>query len=185
MHRPRTSTCPENVEKVRKLIEDNNCLSCSQIGSLTGIDEDAVNRILIRDLHKKSVCCKWLPHSLTEENKMERIHCAQVMIETYSRRRSRVSVIVIDEKWVYLRNVCQKETMRAWVDGAGERPIAARRTISHRKVLIILACNYSKSLFYHEVLYDVRGELSTLQDTLSSWNACALNLSPCYQDGRL
>ena len=123
MHRPRTSTCRgecgecKNVEKVRKLIEDNNCLSCTQIGSLTGIDEDAVglNRILIRDLHKKSVCCKWLPHSLAEENKMERIHCAQVMIETYYRRRSRVNVIVIDEKRVYLRNVCQKETMRAWV----------------------------------------------------------------------
>ena len=152
--RPRTSTCPENVEKVRELIEENNRLSCSEIGRLTGIDEDAVNRILTRDLNKKSVCCKWLPHSLTEDNKETRINCCRAMIQTYSRRRSRVNVIVIDEKWIYLRDVCPKENMRAWVDSAGDRPGIARRTISDRKMLIILACNYSKSLFYHEVMHD-------------------------------
>ena len=98
--RPRTSTCPENVEKVSELIEENNRLSCNEIGRLTGIDEDAVNRMLTRDLNRKSVCCKWLPHSLTEDNKEERINYCRAMIETYSRRRSRVNVIVIDEKWI-------------------------------------------------------------------------------------
>ena len=152
--RPRTSTCPENVEKVRELIEENNRLSCSEISRLTEIDEDAVNRILTRDLNKKSLCCKWLPHSLTENNKEERTNCCRAMIETYSRRRSRMNVIVIDEKWIYLRDVCPKENMRAWVDSAGDRPRIARRTISDRKVLVIVACNYSKSLFYHEVMHD-------------------------------
>ena len=77
------------------------------------------------------------------------------MIETYSRGRSRLNVIiVIDEKWVYQGYVCSKENMRTWVDGAEDRPKIARRTISDRKVLIFFACSYSKSLFYYEVLHD-------------------------------
>ena len=63
------------MEKVRELIEEDNRLSCSEISRLTEIDEDAVNRILTRDLNKKSLCCKWLPHSLTENNKEERTNC--------------------------------------------------------------------------------------------------------------
>ena len=76
------------------------------------------------------------------------------MLERYSRRRSRENIIVIDEKWVYFKDIPAKENNRAWVDGAGDRPAIARRTISDRKVLIILASNYSKSMHYLEVLHD-------------------------------
>lgn len=152
--RPRTSTSPENVEIIRELIEENNRLSCSELSRITGIDCDAVNRILTRDLHKKSVCCKWMPHELTEQNKETRVECCRIMLERYSRRRSRENVIVIDEKWVYFKDIPAKENIRAWVDGAGDRPAIARRTISDRKVMIILASNYSKSMHYLEVLHD-------------------------------
>ena len=152
--RPRTSTSTENVELIREEIEENNRSSCSDLSRITGIDCDAVNRILIRDLHKKSVCCKWIPHELTQQNKETRIECCQTMIERYSRRRSRENVIVIDEKWVYFKDIPAKENNRAWVDSAGDRPAVARRTISDRKVLIILASNYSKSMHYLEVLHD-------------------------------
>jgi len=151
--RPRTSTSTENVEIIRELIEENNRLSCNDLSQLTGIDCDAVNRILTRDLHKKNLCCKWLPHELSEQNKETRVECCRTMIERYSRRRSRETIVVIDEKWVYFKDTPAKENNRAWVDGAGDRPAIARRTISNRKVMIILASNYSKSFYYLEVLH--------------------------------
>ena len=53
-------------------------------------------------------------------------------------------VVVIDEKWVYLRNMPTKECQRSWVDSAGDRPILTRRIISDKKVLVIVATNYAK-----------------------------------------
>ena len=152
--RPRTSTCPENVERVRELIEDNNRLSCPEIEAITGIDERSVHRILTKSLHKKSLCCRWIPHSLTEQHKENRIECAREMLRTLDRRLIKEKLIVLDEKWVYLRSVRPKECHRAWVDGAGDRPQEARRTISDKKVMLILASNFSKSFTYKEILHD-------------------------------
>ena len=152
--RPRTSKSEEHVETVRELIDENNRLSCNAISRLTGIDADAVNRILIRDLHKKSLCCKWLPHELRQQDKRKRVECCRFMLDRFSKRRSQDNVIVLDEKWVYFRDVPARENMRAWVDSTGDRPTYAKRTISDQKVLIILSSNYSKSMWYLEVLHD-------------------------------
>ena len=49
---------------------------------------------------------------------------------------------------------CATECQRAWVDSAGDHPTVPRRTISDRKVLAIVASNYTKSLVYVEILHD-------------------------------
>jgi len=152
--RPRTSTSPENVEIVRQLIEDNNTLSCPEIEAMTGIEERSVQRILTKSLHKKSLYYRWVPHALTEHNKENRVECAREILRTLDRRLMKEKLIVLDEKWVYLRSVRPKECQRAWVDGAGDRPQQARRTIIDRKVMVIVASNYSKSFSYIEVLHD-------------------------------
>ena len=64
--RPSTSTEDQNVEIVRELIEGNNQLSCPHISTLTGIEQTAVYRILTNKLHKKSLCCKWVPYVLSD-----------------------------------------------------------------------------------------------------------------------
>ena len=61
---------------------------------------------------------------------------------------------MIDEKWIYLRDVPPEECNRVLVDGTDDRPTIARRTISDRKVLIIVASNYAKSLTNFELLHD-------------------------------
>jgi hypothetical protein len=152
--RQRTSTSDGNIDIVKNLIENNNQLSCAAIERLTGIEETAVWRIITKKLMKKSLFCRWVPHILLNSHKENRVTCCQAMIEAFSRRSAKEKIIVIDEKWVYLRNVPPKECKRAWVDGAGDRPVMARRTISDKKFMIIVAMNYAKSLVYFEVLED-------------------------------
>lgn len=152
--RPRTSLTPDNIETVRELIEDDCMISCSHVSNLTGIPERSVHRLLTKELNKKSLCSRWVPHLLNEHNKQERIERSIDLLAAYSRRGAKDKIIVIDEKWIYLRDVPPPQCNRAWVDEAGDRPHMARRTISDKKVLIILASNFSKSLVYKEVLHD-------------------------------
>lgn len=152
--RPRTSTAEENVIIARKMIEEDCHLSCPAISRVTDIKETSVRRILKQELGKKSLCSRWVPHILTDNNKRIRVTCCQEMLNVYSARRAKEKIIVIDEKWIYLRNVPPKECNRVWVDGTGDRSTIARRTISDRKVLIIVASNYAKSLTYFEILHD-------------------------------
>lgn len=152
--RPRTSTAEENIIIVREMIEEDCHLSCPAISRVTDIEEMSVRRILKQELGKKSLCSRWVPHILTDDNKRIRVTCCQEMLNAYSPRRAKEKIIVIDEKWIYLRDVPPKECNRIWVNGPGDRPTIARRTISDRKVLIIVASNYTKSLSYFELLHD-------------------------------
>ena len=95
-------------------------------------------------------------HVLTEVNKLNSMEKCQDMLVEFLKRGAKEKVVVIDEKWIYFRDVRPKESDRAWISSAGDTPfpIQARRTISDKKVLIILACNYSKSFAYYELLDD-------------------------------
>ena len=118
---------------------------------------------------------------MTDANKECRITCIQEMINAFSTRRAKEKIIVIDEKWIYLRDVPPKECNRAWVDSAGDRPTVARRTISDRKNLIIVASNFAKSLTYFELLQDggsvnadryqqfLQNMIARFQGTLPAW----------------
>ena len=112
----------------------------------------SVYRILTNNLGKKSLCCKWVPHILNDSHKEKRVKCSREMLDVFRRRGAKEKVVAIDEKQIYLRNVPPKECQRAWVDSAGDRPIMPRRTISDKKVLVIVASNYANSLVYFEVL---------------------------------
>ena len=77
-----------------------------------------------------------------------KVECCQEMQIVLSRRNANYKTIVSDEKWVYLVDVAPKETLRAWVDSAGDR------TISSKMVLVIVESNFNKSLYCVEILHD-------------------------------
>ena len=62
-------------------------------------------------------------------------------------------VIVTDEKWIYCRELAQKEIQRFWVDNASDRPRIARRTIVDKKSMCLMASNI-KEQFYYKILED-------------------------------
>lgn len=151
--RPVSSSSDENVEAVKELVEENTHLSCQDICLLTGVPSRSVNRVLSEILQKKSVFARWVPHTLSDENKRNRVQEATNLISHFSERDSRRRTIIVDEKWVFLRDVPPKENVRYWVDSAGDRPKIPKRTISDRKFMWIMAANFSGDFFF-EVLND-------------------------------
>jgi len=82
--RPRPSTVEEIVIFVREMIEGDCHLSYPAISRVTDIEETSVRCILKQDLGKKSLCSRWIPHILTDDNKRIRVTCCQEMLNVYS-----------------------------------------------------------------------------------------------------
>lgn len=110
-------------------------------------NRDLVYRILTGDLGLKSVRCKWVPHELSQVNKDNRVQCCTDMIVTLERRNMKRKLIITDEKWFYSRPIGNSKTNRAWVGRAGDVPQIARRTISDRKLLAMVAVTFEGHSF--------------------------------------
>ena len=67
--RPRTSRTPENIQKVRELLQDNPRMSLHEMCSATGLSMTVVLRIVKKDLCMKQRCAKFVPRILTERHR--------------------------------------------------------------------------------------------------------------------
>lgn len=148
--RKKTARSAENIEEIRRLLEDDPHLSRSALSHITGIPETSIQRIIVKDLRKHSVFARWIPHKLSDRMKDQRVIGARDILQQING-----SVIVIDEKWLYKTPLPPRQNVRMWVDARGDRPEVPRRIISDEKYHIIAAMNY-RGEFLCEVL--PRGE---------------------------
>ena len=151
--RPTSVSRNDYVNAVRQLLDNDNTLSCRAIASLSDLNYRTVHRIITETLEKKSVYAKWVPHCLTSDNMSNRVIMCKEILKALRTRNIMKRLIVTDEKWVYSRAI--SHTSRAWIDPSGDRPTIARRTISDRKFMWLMASNFNNDTYF-EVLS--RGE---------------------------
>lgn len=151
--RPKTSLTDDNVKTIKEIIEDDPHLSCTRLEDMTKIPKSSVHRILTDVLKKSSVCAKWVPHLLSQDQKQSRVVECGNLLQAFQKRNAKRLIIITDEKWVYCRDVQAKENTRVWVDAGGDRPMVARRTISDRKFMWLMASNF-EGKFYYEIMED-------------------------------
>jgi hypothetical protein len=97
---------------------------------------------------------RWMPHSLSQENKIERVSKAQEILKVLRSSRFRKEeriLVVVDEKIVYHRSVGNMSSSHAWIGPDGDAPRAAQRLQIERKSMIIVAVT-SDGRFCFEVL---------------------------------
>ena len=102
--RPKTCVTKANMAAVKIVVEQDARLSVKDIASCTGISEGSVQTILKKCLDLRKVCARWVPHSLTEEQKTQRLKCAWELLKTYKGCNSRVisNLLTGDETWVHM-----------------------------------------------------------------------------------
>ena len=88
-------------------------MSVKDIASCTGISEGSVQTILKKCLDLRKVCSRWVPHLLTEEQKTQRLKCAQELLKTY---KSRVisNLLTGDETWVHMSEPQRRADNKQW-----------------------------------------------------------------------
>ena len=78
--RPISSTNDQNVEVVRAVMAKDRQLSVRMIAEETGLNKNAVHRILIEHLHMQKICAKLVPKNLSVEQKANRLEICQDLL---------------------------------------------------------------------------------------------------------
>jgi len=71
--RPKTSTHERSVKHVADFLAQNRLATCEEMSQATGISPTSVFRILTKDLQKRKICARCVPHRLICEQKILRI----------------------------------------------------------------------------------------------------------------
>ena len=114
--RPSSSSTDENANIIAEIVEADPHVSCKLVEDLTNIPTSSAHRILTEKLNKKSVCARWVPHVLTDEQRQKRVAECNDLLSHFERESSRRLTIITDEKWIFCRHLQSTHNMRSWID---------------------------------------------------------------------
>lgn len=149
--RPESDLRKQSIDIVSNLIEEDNNRTVRDIAHLTEIDKNMVHRIITEDIGRIWMHTKWVPHTLSENNKVVRIERCTDMIEAFDSRIVRDNMITIDEKFFYCRHLKPRHKIGSWVEAGGDVVQTARRTTMEVKFMAIVAISL-RGQHYYEVL---------------------------------
>ena len=78
--RPVSSTNDQSVEVVRAVMAKDCRLSVRMIAEETGLNKNAIRRILIEHLHMREICAKLVPKNLSVEQTAKRLEICQDLL---------------------------------------------------------------------------------------------------------
>ena len=150
---PRSSRTKENMDTVHELVAANAHSTIDELVYATGISHGSIHAILHDDLQFTSVLSRWVPHYLDANQRQQRVHSAADMLKFFQLHRRDISnrLVVVDEKWIYFRDIGTKNSNRAWVpqDDKRNRPTIPRRLQHEKKRMFLFAFCFNGKFVLH------------------------------------
>ncbi|KMQ83968.1 histone-lysine n-methyltransferase setmar-like protein [Lasius niger] len=137
--KPISSTNDQNVKVVRALMAKDRRLSVRMIAEQTGLDKNAIHRILTDDLRMRKICAKLVPKHLSVEQKAIRLKICQDLLGRLEIEPNFLDkVITGDESWMYEYDPETKQQSEEWHTKNSPRSKKARMSRSKVKTMIIV-----------------------------------------------
>ena len=97
---PRTKRTDVARAMIAQYIEDDWRWSLQELQTHTGIDQATVHKIVLGDIHMRKIAAKWVPHVLTEQQKLCRYETC-IYLERFQNEGENLlnNIITIDETW--------------------------------------------------------------------------------------
>jgi len=120
----RPTECRNNNNvKISQLLLQNSHLSLRMLADAVNIGKDTVRKIVVEDLRKRKICSRFVPHSLTPEQKDRRIAACRDVIATADSGPDFFKKIVTgDETWCFAYDPINKRQSATWVGETSPRP---------------------------------------------------------------
>ncbi|PNF17588.1 hypothetical protein B7P43_G14505 [Cryptotermes secundus] len=81
--RLRTSVTEPNTDHTDALIRENRCITINKLEAMLSISVGSVEDIMKYHLHYRKVNARWVPHTLTDVNKMVCMQAASRLLQTF------------------------------------------------------------------------------------------------------
>jgi len=136
--RPKSVRTPELIEKVRQLIENDRRMTLRMLEDQVEANKDTIHAILIEDLGKRKICSKFVPHFLTDEQKLMRLESSLELMQSVDKQPKFLEAIVTgDETWCFQYDPeCKRQSME-WRSKSSPRQQKFRFQKSKTKVMLI------------------------------------------------
>ena len=144
-HRPGpgfTVRTDDNITRIKAIVEEDPHCNIKEIALESGISTGSVERILTMDLQMRKLCARWIPHKLSDSQRLTRLKMSKELLKEYSHADSRrlYEIFTGDETWISYNEPERKSVTCAWVgkneDGSRKPPTKkARPDRFGRKVL--------------------------------------------------
>lgn len=152
--RPSTATTEDNISVVRRMIETDKRVTYQQIRTSLGIGMSQVHKILHEHLAVRKLCARWIPHNLTEAQKLRRVDWCREMIQKFNGGDSNAvfDILTGDESWIYCYDPETKRQSAQWVFPSEELPTKVKRGRSVGKKMV--ASFFGKTGHYATVVLE-------------------------------
>ena len=132
--RPKSVVVPENIDAVRKLIEEDRHVTYQEIERYLSISMTSIHKILHEHLCVRKLCARWIPHLLKDAQKNARVDWYRKMISKYNCGASKAvyNIVTGDESWIYSYEPERKGQSAVWVFQCEAKPTKVVRSRSVR-----------------------------------------------------
>ena len=133
--RPVSAAIQENAARVKEVIREDAGITCKDLQDILGIGMSASNEILHHQLGVNKRGAGWVPHQLTEGQKVGRVQWCLTMLEKYDsgRKNSTWNIASGDETWVYQFDPETKAQSSVWLFPGDTLPLKFKRSRSTSK----------------------------------------------------
>ena len=129
--RPREAVTSETIAKVEDLVSNDPHVSIKELANEVGIASERIFYILHNELSLHKLCAKWVPHRLSEENKLKRVEISKQLLKILDRGYR--NIITGDETWIYFFTISNKEANKSWIEKGENRPQIVRTAQNSKK----------------------------------------------------
>lgn len=138
------------IAKVRERIQEERCATVRMMADEFGVNGETIRQILVEDLGKRKVASRFVPHSLSDDQRHERVQYAKDIIKTARRNKNFLnSIVAEDETWCFRYDPTTKRQSAEWKSPAS--PKGKNVHLQKSKVKTMLACFYDrKGVIHHE-----------------------------------
>ena len=137
--RPLTAFTKENIQIIQTLIEGDPHISYSRLEAYTSITRPILFKIIHEGLNMSKKASRWIPHKLTDEQKLNRLEICQRNLSLIKSGKLRLCDIVTgDESWIYHRKIEKKAMNSSWViNGEPPRTVVKRDRFEPKSMFAI------------------------------------------------
>jgi len=109
--------------KVRERIQEERCATVRMMADEFGINRETICQILVEDLGKRKVASRFVPHSLSDDQRHKRVQYAKDIIKTARRNKNFLNSIVRaeDETWCFRYDPTTKRQSAEWKSPASPK----------------------------------------------------------------
>lgn len=136
--RPKSAVTQENVDVVRRMINEDRHVTYREIQECLGIGMSQIQIILKEELGVRKLFSRWIPHLLSDEQKIVRVNWCRKTLKKFNKGRSNAvfNVVSGDETWIYAYEPETKNQSRVWVFEDELKPTKVVRSRSTAKKMV-------------------------------------------------